>query len=51
MIAALLVAAGVGFLIAAGFNVSRAHFNPGWLGLACLAAVAFSPTLFNIPGV
>jgi hypothetical protein len=45
MFAALLVLAGVGFLVAAGFGVDKPRFKPQWFGFACLGLAACWPIL------
>jgi hypothetical protein len=44
----LLVVAGIVLLALAGFNVAGRRFNPGWLGLACLAAAFFADVLDHV---
>lgn len=45
MLPALLVLAGIVFLVIAGFGVEKPRFKPAWFGFACLAAGLAWPAL------
>lgn len=45
MLAALFVLAGIALLVVAGVGFSRKHFQPQWLGFACIAFGLYMPLL------
>ena len=47
---AILALIGVVLLFLAGVNVAGPRFNPGWLGLACVALAWAWPALTALAG-